>query len=88
MERRKFTREFKLEAVRLITDRGVSYAQAEQDLDVHLAAAGFDLPLDFYPAAIRASAKMLRDRTLDRRRVEFSGSVTKAGWLRRRDLAS
>jgi transposase-like protein len=27
MERRKFTREFKLEAVRLIKDRGVSYAQ-------------------------------------------------------------
>jgi transposase-like protein len=26
MERRKFTREFKLEAVRLIKDRGVSYA--------------------------------------------------------------
>ena len=25
MERRKFTREFKLEAVRLIKDRGVSY---------------------------------------------------------------
>src|SRR4051795_10695409 len=35
MERRKFTREFKIEAVRLITERGVSYAQAEQDLDVH-----------------------------------------------------
>ena len=35
MERRKFTREFKLEAVRLIKDRGVSYAQASQDLDVH-----------------------------------------------------
>ena len=35
MERRKFTREFKLEAVRLITERGVSYTQAEQDLDVH-----------------------------------------------------
>ena len=32
MERRKFTREFKLEAVRLIEDRGVSYAQASQDL--------------------------------------------------------
>ena len=30
MERRKFTREFKLEAVRLIKERGVSYAQAEQ----------------------------------------------------------
>ena len=35
MERRKFTREFKLEAVRLIKDRGVSYRQASQDLDVH-----------------------------------------------------
>ena len=35
MERRKFTREFKLEAVRLIKERGVSYAQASQDLDVH-----------------------------------------------------
>lgn len=29
MERRKFTREFKLEAVRLIRDRGVSYVQAD-----------------------------------------------------------
>ena len=28
--RRKFTREFKLEAVRLIKERGVSYAQASQ----------------------------------------------------------
>ena len=28
MERRKFTREFKLEAVRLIKERGVSYAAA------------------------------------------------------------
>ena len=35
MERRKFRREFKLEAVRLIKDRGVSYAQASQDLNVH-----------------------------------------------------
>ena len=32
MERRKFTREFKLEAVRLIKERGVSYAQASQTL--------------------------------------------------------
>jgi transposase-like protein len=29
------TREFKLEAVRLIKERGVSYAQASQDLGVH-----------------------------------------------------
>jgi transposase-like protein len=35
MERRKFTHEYKLEAVRLIKDRGVSYVQASQDLGVH-----------------------------------------------------
>lgn len=35
MERRKFTREFKLEAVKLIKDRGVGYAQASRDLGVH-----------------------------------------------------
>jgi transposase len=35
MERRKFTREFKLEAVRLIKERGVSYTQAAEDLGVH-----------------------------------------------------
>jgi len=29
------SQEFKLEAVRLIRDRGVSYAQASQDLNVH-----------------------------------------------------
>ena len=35
MERRKFTREFKLEAVKLIKNRGVSVAQASRDLVVH-----------------------------------------------------
>ena len=35
MERRQHTREFKLEAVRLIKERGVSYAQAPADLRVH-----------------------------------------------------
>ncbi len=35
MERRKFTREFKLEAVRLVTERGVSVAQASRDLGLH-----------------------------------------------------
>ena len=33
--RRQFSREFKLEAVRLVKDRGVSIAQAARDLDVH-----------------------------------------------------
>ena len=35
MERRKFTREFKLEAVKLIKERGASYSQASRDLDVN-----------------------------------------------------
>jgi transposase len=32
--RRKFAREFKIEAVRLVTDRGVAVAQAARDLDL------------------------------------------------------
>ena len=35
MQRRKFGREFKVEAVRLIKERGVAAAQAARDLDVH-----------------------------------------------------
>ena len=35
MGRRSFSREFKLEAVKLVRDRGVSAAQAARDLDVH-----------------------------------------------------
>ena len=35
MQRRKFGREFKVEAVRLIRERGVSVAQAARDLEVH-----------------------------------------------------
>ena len=34
MTRRKFSREFKIESVRLVTDRGVAVAQAARDLDV------------------------------------------------------
>ncbi len=36
MERRKFSREFKSEAVGLIRERGVSVAQASRDLGVHV----------------------------------------------------
>jgi transposase len=36
MQRRKFSREFKLEAVRLVRERGVSYAQAARDLDINV----------------------------------------------------
>lgn len=35
MKRRQFTREFKVEAVKLVRERGVAVAQAACDLDVH-----------------------------------------------------
>ena len=35
MQRRKFSREFKLEAVRLVKERGVTVAQAARDVDLH-----------------------------------------------------
>lgn len=35
MQRRKFSREYKLEAVGLVRERNVSVAQAARDLDVH-----------------------------------------------------
>jgi transposase len=34
-QRRTFSREFKLEAVKPVRDRGVSIAQAIRDLDIH-----------------------------------------------------
>jgi transposase len=36
MERRKFSREFKLEAVKLVRERGVAVVQASRDLDLHV----------------------------------------------------
>ena len=36
MQRRKFSREFKVEAVRLVREGGVPAAQAARDLDVHV----------------------------------------------------
>ncbi len=35
--RRRFSREFKLEAVNLVRERGVTIAQAARDLDVHVS---------------------------------------------------
>ncbi|MET3779355.1 transposase-like protein [Rhizobium alvei] len=37
MQRRKFSREYKLEAVRLVVERSVSVAQAARGLDVDLS---------------------------------------------------
>ncbi len=39
-KRRTFNREFKLEAVRLVRERGMSIAQASRDLDVHANVLG------------------------------------------------
>ena len=33
--RRQFSREFKIEAVKLVTERGVAASQAARDLDIH-----------------------------------------------------
>jgi len=35
MQRWKFSREFKVEAMKLVQDRGISVAQAPRDIDVH-----------------------------------------------------
>ena len=35
--RRRFSREFKVEAVKLVLERGVSMAQAARELDVHVS---------------------------------------------------
>lgn len=35
MQRRIFSREYKLEAVKLVRERGVTVAQAARDLDIH-----------------------------------------------------
>jgi transposase len=40
MQRRRFNQEFKVEAVKLIRDRGVSAAQAARDLGVHENVSG------------------------------------------------
>lgn len=36
VQRRQYSREYKVEAVRLIRDRGVGFAQASRDLGVHV----------------------------------------------------
>src|SRR6266705_3606785 len=72
MERRKFTREFKLEAVRLIKDRGVSYAQAGQDLGVHQSQlrswvkAFADDPQDAFPGHCQMKPEQLEIARLKR----------------------
>jgi transposase-like protein len=63
MERRQFTREFKLEAVRLIKERGVSYAQASKDLGVKQLA---DDPQHAFPGQGQMKPEQLEIAQLKR----------------------
>jgi hypothetical protein len=60
MRRRRFTREFKVEAVKLVRERGVSVAQAGRDLDVHenvgcANGSRSSAPIPFRPSLARDS---------------------------------
>ena len=63
MERRKFSREFKLEAVKLVRERGVSMAQAARDLD--LQALPRREPLHLVEASVVAELAVARQRSPD-----------------------
>ena len=62
MQRRSFSREFKVEAVRLVRKRGVSVAQAARDLDLHENVLWkrvqqlADDPLEAFPGSGRMKA--------------------------------
>ena len=79
MERRKFTREFKLEAVRLIKERGVSYAQASQDLSVHQSQlrswvkAQADDPQHAFPGQGQMKPEQLEIAQLKREVIQAEG---------------
>jgi transposase-like protein len=79
MERRKFTREFKLEAVRLIKERGVSYVQASQDLSVHVSQLRdwvkklSEGPAACFPWPRPDEARATRDRAPQARSGEAEG---------------
>src|ERR1700747_346179 len=87
MERRKFTREFKLEAVRLIKDRGVSYVQASQDLSVHPSQLRdwvkkfADDPQHAFPGHGQMRPERLEIGRLTAEGAEVRGARVRAGWL-------
>ena len=87
MESRRFTREFKLEAVRLIRDRGVSYAQASQDLNVHptqlrnWVKAFADDPQEAFPGQGRMKPEQLEIARLKREVVKLSLGVESSAFV-------
>ena len=52
MVRRKFTKEFKFEAVKLVTERGVAVAQAKQPVGESLSVVG-QYPSDLHRCRAR-----------------------------------
>jgi transposase len=76
MERRKFIREFKLEAVRLIKERGVSYAQASHDLGVHQSQlrswvkALADDPQHAFPGSLTRPNRRPESAALTRKKIQ------------------
>src|SRR5262245_22732729 len=84
MERRKFTREFKLEAVRLIKVRGVSYGQASQDLNVHVSQLGdwvkkfSDDPQHASPAKVRWKPEQLEIARIKREAAKLKAQISLA----------
>jgi transposase len=79
MRRRRFTREFKLEAVKLVRERGVSAAQAARDLDVHenvlrkwVKEFGAD-PVQAFPRPWTNEARAAGDRASASRSCQAEG---------------
>lgn len=76
MQRRSFSREFKVEAVRLVRERGVSVVQAARDLDVHekllrnWVKQFADDPLEAFPRARQDEGGGGRDRAIEARGAE------------------
>ena len=71
MGRRQFSREFKLETIQLVKERGVSVAQASRDLDIVRMCCGVG---------------SRRPVPIPRRRSPVRGSSSQSRW-RSRDLA-
>lgn len=65
MQRRKFSREYKFEAVRLVRERRAGVAQAARDLDVHESVL-FKIIREFRPRAdeAREVAKLKAERDI------------------------
>lgn len=75
MKRRQFSREFKIEAVRLIKERGVAVAQASRDLDVHenvFRKWARELAVDPGQAFLEHGYLMPDQRKIDRLRREVA----------------